>query len=36
VITEQGEVTVNIGLKSLDFVELLSPVDTATFILQPE
>ncbi|MEM0994999.1 MAG: efflux RND transporter periplasmic adaptor subunit [Bacteroidota bacterium] len=36
VLTEDGEVVVSIGLQSLDQVEILSPIDTSTVILQPE
>ncbi|NJK82645.1 MAG: hypothetical protein HC912_01360 [Saprospiraceae bacterium] len=36
VLTEQGEMLVETGLRSLDKVEVLSALDTATVILKPQ
>lgn len=36
VLTPDGEVTVKTGLRSLDRVEILSPIDTSTILLKPE
>lgn len=36
VLTTEGEVDVKVGMKNLDFVEILSGIDTSTSLLKPE
>lgn len=36
VLTDKGEISLKVGMKNLDFVEVLSGIDTTTVLIKPE